>query len=416
MDNEKFGIFIAHLRKEKQLTQKNLADLLGVTNKAISKWERGYGFPEISILPALAEALDVSVDELLRGEKNEHGFDAVHQSEQNRILPQKQSEDQSLSSMMFLVHAAYHKFTNHLIWALWLAVLGLICFYTITFVTLYEKLGFGIQLTLLTASIVLVFTLINRLHHSLKSSMKMVNADVENNEIRNIIRSTGNHLRRALWVWGISFILPLPYILFDHSAYAKSILAFEEYVLIVPFFLLFGGIVIYFGQNVFLNQFYDRWGIEAETNVKSDHPALQSIKKFNLMSAGFFFSWVVYMIVIIVVIETIFSHYRPSPAAAIILLFLPLIIYGVYIVRSILKETETIVKIFMNAYIFRDAVSFGLLVYALNHGFSFSSEYGMMLEYPIRTMIITFFCLFIALTIVIAWLRDHYALKKLSKK
>ena len=56
---------IARQRKEKGLTQKQLADMLKVSNKTISKWETGEGFPDITILPALAEALSLTVDKLL---------------------------------------------------------------------------------------------------------------------------------------------------------------------------------------------------------------------------------------------------------------------------------------------------------------------------------------------------------------
>lgn len=69
MNNQKIGAFIARLRKEKDLTQAALAEKLSVSNRTVSKWENGDGLPDISILPQLAVALDVSVDELLRGER-----------------------------------------------------------------------------------------------------------------------------------------------------------------------------------------------------------------------------------------------------------------------------------------------------------------------------------------------------------
>lgn len=68
MDNKKIGDYIANLRKSKNLTQKDLADLLGITDKAVSKWERGAGYPDISMLKPLADILDTSVNELLEGE------------------------------------------------------------------------------------------------------------------------------------------------------------------------------------------------------------------------------------------------------------------------------------------------------------------------------------------------------------
>ena len=67
MDGEKIGAFVAARRKALDMTQQQLADALGVTNKAVSKWERGLGLPDITALPQLAAALQVSVDELLAG-------------------------------------------------------------------------------------------------------------------------------------------------------------------------------------------------------------------------------------------------------------------------------------------------------------------------------------------------------------
>ncbi len=69
MDNLKFGNFIKELRKEKNMTQKDLAKKIGLTDKAISKWERGLSFPDITMLGSLAEALDVDVSEILNGER-----------------------------------------------------------------------------------------------------------------------------------------------------------------------------------------------------------------------------------------------------------------------------------------------------------------------------------------------------------
>ncbi|WP_051624174.1 helix-turn-helix domain-containing protein [Clostridium akagii] len=68
MDNKKVGCFIASQRKEKSMTQQSLADKLNVTSKAVSKWETGQGYPEITTIPTLAEILEVTTGELLNGE------------------------------------------------------------------------------------------------------------------------------------------------------------------------------------------------------------------------------------------------------------------------------------------------------------------------------------------------------------
>ncbi len=65
IDTYKIGKNIAQLRKARGLTQQQLAETLGVTNKAVSKWETGEGLPDISVLPALAAALQTTTDSLL---------------------------------------------------------------------------------------------------------------------------------------------------------------------------------------------------------------------------------------------------------------------------------------------------------------------------------------------------------------
>ena len=69
MNQIKIGQFIAALRKEQNLTQLELANKLGVTDRAVSKWENGRGLPDISLIIPLCEALSISVNELLCGEK-----------------------------------------------------------------------------------------------------------------------------------------------------------------------------------------------------------------------------------------------------------------------------------------------------------------------------------------------------------
>jgi len=70
VDASKFGKFISDQRKTLGMTQSDLGNMLMVTDKAVSKWERGLGFPDINTLEPLAEALQVSVQELMRAEKN----------------------------------------------------------------------------------------------------------------------------------------------------------------------------------------------------------------------------------------------------------------------------------------------------------------------------------------------------------
>lgn len=69
MDAKEIGRFICSLRKDKDLTQSALAELLNISNRTVSKWETGEGLPDISLLPDIAKVLGVTTDELLAGKK-----------------------------------------------------------------------------------------------------------------------------------------------------------------------------------------------------------------------------------------------------------------------------------------------------------------------------------------------------------
>ena len=66
MEKKTFGSMIAELRREKGMTQAELAAKIGVTDKAVSKWERDLSFPDVNTIPRLAEIFNVTVDELMQ--------------------------------------------------------------------------------------------------------------------------------------------------------------------------------------------------------------------------------------------------------------------------------------------------------------------------------------------------------------
>ena len=71
MNQEKIGQFIKQIREENHLTQKELADRLGVTFQAVSKWENGKNVPDIAILKQISDEFHVNIDEILSGERKE---------------------------------------------------------------------------------------------------------------------------------------------------------------------------------------------------------------------------------------------------------------------------------------------------------------------------------------------------------
>ena len=92
MNQVKIGKFIAQCRKEKNMTQAELAEKLNITDRAISKWETGKGMPDSSIMLELCDELDISVNELLSGEMiRMDNYNKV--AEENFIKFQKEKED-----------------------------------------------------------------------------------------------------------------------------------------------------------------------------------------------------------------------------------------------------------------------------------------------------------------------------------
>lgn len=84
MDQEKIGKFIAECRKNKKLTQAELAGKLGVTEKSISNWENGRNMPDLSLFKPLCDELEISINELISGEKiNDKEY--FNKSEENII-------------------------------------------------------------------------------------------------------------------------------------------------------------------------------------------------------------------------------------------------------------------------------------------------------------------------------------------
>ena len=100
MDNIQFGAFVARLRKEQGMTQKDLADRLHVTDKAVSKWETGKGFPDVKLLEPLAQVLGVSLVELLQGARLEKESLSIDEAE--TVLSQAVNRSRQVTARRYL--------------------------------------------------------------------------------------------------------------------------------------------------------------------------------------------------------------------------------------------------------------------------------------------------------------------------
>lgn len=150
MNMKKIGDFLKSLRKSKGLTQTELADMLNVSNKTISKWENGLGIPEMSTLLLLADIYEVSVDDILRGSKK---------------MPK--SEDKTIDRLQYLLHKSKHQYFNHLILSFSIIISGFIAFSISSALDKPFIVTMSLTLTFAVASLIIQLLNINRIRYQL---------------------------------------------------------------------------------------------------------------------------------------------------------------------------------------------------------------------------------------------------------
>ena len=98
MNQEKIGKFIAEVRKKKNMTQQELAKKLGVTDRAISKWENGRGLPDYSLLQDLCDTLSISINELFSGEKiSKEDYKTKAEENMSKLINDNYSEKKKIN-------------------------------------------------------------------------------------------------------------------------------------------------------------------------------------------------------------------------------------------------------------------------------------------------------------------------------
>ena len=122
MDQVKIGKFISGERKAKGYTQKQLSELLGISDKTISKWERGNGFPEASLLLPLCNELEITVNELLTGERiSQQNY--KKKAEENMVNMIREKEENKQKILLTTIIGVISTIT-------FVTLLLVVCFYT----------------------------------------------------------------------------------------------------------------------------------------------------------------------------------------------------------------------------------------------------------------------------------------------
>lgn len=172
MNENTIGQFIAQMRKEKNITQKELARQLHITDKAVSKWERGLSCPDITLLTSIADILGVTTSELLNGARAE----AVSPANQNTDSPidkalfyAERTSKKKMADFLNITAAAFSAslllaivvciicdmaITGHLTWSLY--VISSCIFTWLVFFPLVKKGIKGIRLCLVSLSVLII--------------------------------------------------------------------------------------------------------------------------------------------------------------------------------------------------------------------------------------------------------------------
>lgn len=224
MEKKTIGQFIAALRKANGMTQQEVADRLAVSNKAVSRWERDECAPDISVIPALAELLGVTCDELLKGER----IISAVQAERSEPKIEKQ--------VKALINRTLSGFKT-LIWiSLAVAFVGLVCMFGISYGCYRPVIGFAVMLLFEACAFAIAALAVSRTKDVKTDNELFENADAALVERYN--HCLGEYSFTAFWIILGVIMLSLPLILFN-TGYVNAVLAIGSY-----FTICFGGIVL----------------------------------------------------------------------------------------------------------------------------------------------------------------------------
>lgn len=224
MARNSMGQFIAALRRAAGMTQQEVADRLGVSNKAVSRWERDECAPDLSLLPPLAELFGVSCDELLRGERV-----GAHEPEDGRAA----RTERQLRSLVNRTLSAFRTLS----WiSLALSAVGLVCALGIAYAFFRPVVGFAVELIFLIAAVLLAALGLNRAREARQGNELFALAD---EALRARFDDTLGRLSwTAFFAAFAALLLGLPVLLTVGSTGIYSVPAFSFYLIFAAAALL----------------------------------------------------------------------------------------------------------------------------------------------------------------------------------
>lgn len=220
MEKKSIGSFIAALRKSNGMTQQEVADRLNVSNKTVSKWERDESYPEITLIPVLAELFNVSSDEILRGER----------MTKNETISEK-TDGKVEKQIKLIIESSITRFNNFSFVAMALPLFGLICLFTIAYSFYKPVLAFGVFMYFIVSSILVELIQLNMAE---KTSTKNKDLFQEVSLLKPLYK---NNIKYSAIVFASNItavIIALPIILVRDSYFVNSVITMESYLSLLP--------------------------------------------------------------------------------------------------------------------------------------------------------------------------------------
>lgn len=266
MEKKTIGSFIAVLRKSNGITQQELADRLGVSNKTVSKWECDDSLPDLTLIPVIAEIFNVTTDEILTGGRIN-----------KEVSPPKDSvKIEREVKRIFSITSS--KFYNLFFCAVAMVVLGLILHFTISYGAFRPYIGFGIFMVLFLASLILTVFNLNITKTSLADTELL---EPNDNRISNFNEKINKYTFTAIMLNLFLFTLALPLGFGSGDAYA--VVTFEYYLrLLLPYFWY--AIPFYFGSFIVYTVFSQK---NLNKAIQSNPQVKRSLSRLNKISLIF---------------------------------------------------------------------------------------------------------------------------------
>lgn len=275
MEKKTIGQFIAALRKANGLTQQEVADRLAVSNKAVSRWERDECAPDISVIPALAELLGVTCDELLKGERITNSVQA------------EKSEPKIGKQVKTLINRSVSNFKNMMGISIAISAVGLIFMFGISYGFYRPIIGFAVMLLFEAVAVTVAVIAVNKMKANKADNELFESADKE--LIDRYDHCLGKYSFMAYYAALSVVVLSLPFMLNLSDYYVDSVLSFESYIYYLGPIALILAFIYLISRKAYIAWILQKELVEEEIVGEEAEAAVEAkstLRKMNILQIG----------------------------------------------------------------------------------------------------------------------------------